>query len=163
MLIKLSRKSPPSDLWLVDGLAKTSISSSLQNEYTSLGYTSKGNNQSATHHEETTYDCRPRYQRGPATLQQSRACRYNSMVLRPVSGAHLSGTSSLAADRTKHREPLHYTVTSCPVLHHATPAPSRPALSSTIAKPAANQLTQQAHQCQDASPHRRTCNHGLPP
>jgi hypothetical protein len=158
-MIEHSLKSPPSVRSSVVGwLAKASISISLQNVYTS-----EGSNQSATHHVRTTSHCRQRYQRGPATLQPGRACRYNSAVLRPVSAAHLSGTSSLTADQTKHREPLHYTAASCLVLHHATPAPSRQALSSTIAEPAANQLSQQAHQCQAASPHRRTCNHGLLP
>ena len=64
-----------------------------------------------------------------------------TVALQPVSAAHLSSISSLTADQTEHHEPLHYTAVSCPVLHQATPAPSRPALSNMVAEPATNQFS----------------------
>jgi hypothetical protein len=76
-----------------------------------------------------------------------------TVALRLVSAAHLNGTSSLAADQKKHREPLHYTTDIGPVLHHATPTTVLPALFNTIPGPAANQLSQQAHQYLAASLH----------
>ena len=69
--------------------------------------------------EETTPDCPATIPRGPGTPPLSQACcqKHSShsctcheplqftMTLRPISAAHPSSTSSLAADRT----PLHYT------------------------------------------------------
>ena len=155
MLSELSRNFRPSDLWLVGwldgwligwlvgwlaGWRKPALAAHYKRSTHCL----------ATHHEETMFDCRSCYQRGPATLQPIPACRYNSVVLWPVPAAHLSGTSSLTADQMKHREPLHYTVANCPLLHHRTPAPSRPALYSMVVEPAANQQSQQAHPCHSA-------------
>ena len=88
-------------------------------------------------------------------------------ALRLVSAANLSGTSPFAVDRTKHREPLHYTTDSGPVLYHATPAPILPTLFNTMPGHADDQFSQKAHQHLAASLHNGSLtdaltNHGFP-
>jgi len=112
-----------------------------------LGYTSEGSNQSATHQDGRNNVLLPKALpawTGHSAAQPSVPLQF-TVNLWPVSAAHLSGTSLLTADTTKQHEPLHYTVASCPVLHHTTPALSLPALSSMVAEPAINQFSQQAH------------------
>jgi hypothetical protein len=110
--------------WLV---GTASIRCLLQKEYTSFDCTSERSNIVWLHGHVA--------QRGPGTPQLSQGNAASStrpancishellqftVALRQVSVAHPSGTSLLAADQTKYREPLLCTAASTPVLHHAT-------------------------------------------
>jgi hypothetical protein len=111
----------------------TSICGSLQG-VTSFDYTSERSNQSATHQKGgTSFNCM-------ATLPSRDRALHCWAEAMPISASSPPGTQC-------------YLLTQQPAAQMQPTAQSLPAISSTVASPAANQLSQPAQQHQAASPH----------